>query len=49
METEGDRASLQAITAAFGKDSNNIRDLMVGVAGSRSFRYRTPAQGEMLP
>jgi hypothetical protein len=48
METEGDRASLQAITAAFGKDSNNIRDLMVGVAGSRSFRYRAPAQGEML-
>jgi hypothetical protein len=48
METEGDRASLQAITAAFGKDNNNIRDLMVGVAGSRSFRYRAPALGEML-
>ena len=48
METEGDRASLQAITAAFGKDGNNIRDLMIGVAASRSFRYRMPAQGEML-
>jgi hypothetical protein len=46
--TEGDRASLQAIGAAFGKDGHNIRDLLVGVAASRSFRYRAPSQGEIL-
>jgi len=47
-ETDGDAASIAAIAAAFGKGGNNIRDLMVGVAASRSFRYRAPAQGEIL-
>jgi hypothetical protein len=47
-EADGDRASLQAISAAFGKDGHNIRDLLVGVAASRSFRYRSPSQGEIL-
>jgi hypothetical protein len=47
-ETDGDAASIAAIAAAFGKNGNNIRDLMVGVAASRTFRYRAPAQGEML-
>ena len=37
-----------AIAAAFGSSGSNVRDLLVGVAGSRSFRYRAPAQGEML-
>jgi hypothetical protein len=46
-ETPGDTASIDAIAAAFGK-AGNIRDLMVGVAASRSFRYRAPAQGEIL-
>lgn len=45
-ETNGDRASLQAIGAAF--KGGNIKDLLVGVVGSRSFRYRTPSQGELL-
>jgi hypothetical protein len=48
FETDGDRGSLQAIGAAFGKDGHNIRDLLVGVATSRSFRYRAPSQGEIL-
>jgi Protein of unknown function (DUF1592)/Protein of unknown function (DUF1588)/Protein of unknown function (DUF1595)/Protein of unknown function (DUF1585)/Protein of unknown function (DUF1587) len=47
-ETDGDAASIAAITAAFAKNGNNIRDLLVGVAASRTFRYRAPAQGEML-
>jgi hypothetical protein len=46
--TEADRASIDAIMGAFGKGGNNIRDLLVGVTGSRSFRYRAPAQGEIL-
>jgi hypothetical protein len=47
-ETDGDAASIAAIAAAFGKNGNDIRDLLVSVAASRSFRYRAPAQGEML-
>jgi hypothetical protein len=47
-EADGDAASIAAIAASFAKNGNNIRDLMVGVAVSRSFRYRAPAQGEML-
>jgi len=45
-DTDADRSSLDAIFGAFGSD--NIRDLLVGVTGSRSFRYRAPAQGEIL-
>jgi hypothetical protein len=48
METAGDGASLAAVAAAFAKAGYNVRDLMVAVAGSRSFRYREPALGEML-
>jgi hypothetical protein len=47
-ETDGDRASLAAIEGAFGQNSNNIQDLLVGVAGARSFRYRASADGEKL-
>jgi hypothetical protein len=46
-ETDADKASLAAIAAAFTK-ANSIQDLMVGVVGSRSFRYRTPGTGEKL-
>ncbi len=45
-DTEADRASIDAVAGAFR--GGNIRDLLVGVVGSRSFRYRAPAEGEML-
>jgi hypothetical protein len=48
LETDDDRASLDAITNAFAKDGNNVRDLLVGVVGARSFRYRSPLAGETL-
>jgi Protein of unknown function (DUF1592)/Protein of unknown function (DUF1588)/Protein of unknown function (DUF1595)/Protein of unknown function (DUF1585)/Protein of unknown function (DUF1587) len=48
FEVEGDRASLEGIRAGFTKTGGNIRDLMVGVVGARSFRYRAPADGEVL-
>jgi hypothetical protein len=47
FETEADRASLDAITTALGK-GNSIRDMLVALAGTRSFRYRTPSTGEKL-
>ena len=43
---DADRASIDAIFGAFG--GGNIRDLLVGVTGSRAFRYRSPAEGETL-
>jgi hypothetical protein len=46
-DTEGDRGSLEGITTSFTK-SNSVADLLVSVAGSRSFRYRTPGNGEKL-
>ena len=46
-DAEGDRASLEAITTSFVKGTS-VADLLVSVAGSRSFRYRTPGNGEKL-
>ena len=45
---EADRASLDAVTAAFTK-GDAVTDLLVGLAGSRTFRYRSPNAGEKLP
>jgi hypothetical protein len=46
-DTEADRASLEGMDAAFAK-ANSITDLMVGLVGSRTFRYRAPGAGEKL-
>jgi hypothetical protein len=48
FEADGDRASLDGIRGGFSKTGGNIRDLLVGVVGARSFRYRAPADGEDL-
>jgi hypothetical protein len=48
-ETDDDQFSLDSMAGAFGKDGAfNVKELMVGVVGSRSFRYRLPAAGEVL-
>jgi hypothetical protein len=47
VDTEADRASVDAVVAAFNK-ANSVKDLLVGLATSRSFRYRTPGTGEKL-
>jgi hypothetical protein len=46
-DTEADRASLEAVDVAFGKNKSVI-DLLVGLVGTRSFRYRSPGEGEKL-
>jgi hypothetical protein len=46
-DTEEDRFSLDAATQTFGK-GNLVSDLLVGLAGSRTFRYRMPNAGEKL-
>ena len=46
-DTEADHASIDTVTAALNK-SNSITDMLVGLVGTKSFRYRTPTTGEKL-
>jgi hypothetical protein len=46
-DTPADLASIQGATSAF-QSSHNVRDLMVAVATSRTFRYRSPDTAEVL-
>ena len=48
-ETAADAASIDTARTAFQAGGLNIRTLMAGVATSRTFRYRSPAIGEVLP
>ena len=48
-ETADDAASIESARTAFQAGALNIRTLMTGVATSRTFRYRSPASGEVLP
>jgi len=48
-DVAADAASIQAATAAFKTGGFDIRALMIGVASSRTFRYRAPAAGEVIP
>ncbi|HVY41280.1 MAG TPA: DUF1592 domain-containing protein [Polyangia bacterium] len=47
-DTSADLASVQAAAKAF-QTSGDMRDLIAAVATSRTFRYRAPAAGEVLP
>jgi hypothetical protein len=47
-ETDADGQALYQARTAFAK-SKRFQDLIVGIASSRSFQYRTPASGEVLP
>jgi hypothetical protein len=48
-ETSADVASIQGAAAAFQSGGLDLRKLITGVATSRTFRYRTPGAGEILP
>jgi hypothetical protein len=47
-DSAADAASIQSAATTF-QGSLNIRDLIAGVATSRTFRYRAPGTGEVLP
>jgi len=47
-ETEADAAAMAQSRAAFVKSDYRFQDLMVSIASSRPFQYRTPATGEVL-
>jgi len=48
-DVAADAASIQAAQSAFKTGGLDVRTLMTGVATSRTFRYRSPAAGEVLP
>jgi len=48
-ESGADQASIDGAAAGFGRPEATMRDLLVAVTTMRSFRYRAPAQGEVLP
>jgi hypothetical protein len=47
-DTPADAYSIQQAASAFQSGGLNVRDLMVAVATSRTFRYRSPDTGEVL-
>ncbi|HEY7372852.1 MAG TPA: DUF1592 domain-containing protein [Polyangia bacterium] len=47
-DTAADAASIQSAATTF-QASGNMRDAIMGVATSRTFRFRAPAAGEVLP
>jgi hypothetical protein len=47
-ETQQDEGSFKAVATAFAREGN-LRDLLVAVTTSRSFRYRSPGTDEVLP
>jgi hypothetical protein len=49
LETNDDVASLNAMTARFTSSQLDVRELLVALATSRTFRYRSPNLGEVLP
>jgi hypothetical protein len=48
-DTAGDRHSIQVARDAFQTGGADLRTLMTNVATSRTFRYRAPNAGEVLP
>jgi hypothetical protein len=46
---DADQGAVNVAAGAFARPDATVRDLMVAVAASRSFRYRAPAPGEVLP
>jgi hypothetical protein len=49
LDTPSDAASIGAAYGTFATANFNVRNLLAAVASSRTFRFRTPSAGEMLP
>ncbi len=49
MDTAPDRASIDGALTAFKTNMRDVRELVAALAVSRTFRYRTPDGGEVLP
>jgi hypothetical protein len=49
LDTDLDQASIEAAAARFKSSMHDIREMIVALATSRTFRFRTPGTGEVLP
>jgi hypothetical protein len=49
LSVEEHEASLETAESVFKANMRNIRELLVAVAISRTFRHRAPGTGEVLP
>ena len=49
LDTDQDLASINAAATRFKSSMRDIREMVVALATSRTFRYRTPGTGEVLP
>ncbi|HET6281757.1 MAG TPA: DUF1592 domain-containing protein [Polyangia bacterium] len=49
IETDADLASVRSAAKGFADAGGKIHDLMVAVSATRSFRYRSLSQGEVMP
>ena len=47
-EVDGDTASINTTATTFKTASRDVRELVVGLATSRTFRYRAPGAQEVL-
>jgi hypothetical protein len=48
-DVPGDHSSLAFIADQFGRSGHDLRELLVAITRSRTFFYRQPAAGEVLP
>jgi hypothetical protein len=48
LDTTDDSASVTGATTTFKSATRDVRELLVGIATSRTFRYRALASGEVL-
>jgi hypothetical protein len=48
LDTTDDAASVNGATTTFKSAARDVRELLVGIATSRTFRYRALSQGEVL-
>jgi hypothetical protein len=49
LDVEADLGSLGAADRAFAASGGDLRELLVAIAQSKTFRYREPAEGERTP
>jgi hypothetical protein len=47
-DTKGDGATLEGLGKAFEASSHDVRELLLAIVQSASFRFRTPSAGEVL-
>ena len=48
LDTGEDLGSINSVAQTFKTATGDIRELVVGLSTSRTFRYRTPSDGEVL-